>query len=827
MQLFKQDNFAAGLDAEFNPLRTTQGGYPLLINGRNRSGTITPVRKHLPVTGLPSGVIQNIDIVGDLLLAVVAGHVYYKNLASDSAWNSVSESALCDSSVTEVYGQLLSVTSNFFNRSVTDANNVTDVFNVNIASTPQALMLSDGINVPVLISSTGVTISAGTYASWSKNNPKYIPIGILPVVSGQKLFMVSPDRKAIYQSVSGRMTDFMINLDSDGNAGGPASTMQIAVDFNDITNMISTEQQGLVVSTLYGTYLVTPDTNHVFFGEYSYTSELLFPVGAVNHKSTVNLVGDIAFITQSGIQSFNTTSQTKRESNNFPMGAKIQRYLANPQSDTAAINFDDYALFAMNTVFGRAVIVYDTIRQQFVSIDTGFGTVKKFVVYRANGSVRLFFSNTDDQLFEAYADTAYAITGVRLGDFNLNDAAQMHSVDKVYLAFSNIQGTVPVEFSVYADNYLVQRVTSEVSSTSLVPSAPTIVPFVSSVETAVLDCGLSTKRLSFKSSLFISWQGQAELANILLEGAAQQAQMPSVTTPAYTTVKDILILLSQFDAFTVTTESNFAQVDNLMQGDWYVVTGAMHNGGQILYDGTYTVPGTTVYLNGTLANVEDFCALREAVITQWPTGLLTAGDVIQPGGTETDYTRFGLLMAPINLDVQGVAGETEKQVMQGRAWYNRHERYYYYDYEHVRVFFMDSTNGTFDDVQINWLKAKLPLSTKTFNIVVFNDPPYTDVENLSPGNADLRLDFATYGADLVISARARAYERFYIDAFPYIVCGCAGTTFDSFVSGENNSVTRDNTTTGFLRISATQFELELSFIDVEGTVLDATTIYPR
>lgn len=823
MQLFKQDNFSRGLDAEYSSIKPQDGAYPLLINGRTRSGVPTPVKQHRQIEGLPVGVIQDIAVVGDLLLAVVAGKVFYKNLATGESWNIVSATALVDTTVEEVYSRLLPVTSNFFNlRGEVDWTN--NVFNANIASQPQALYVSDGLNPAVLINASGFYTTAGSYATWSQNDPTYIPVGTIPCVSGQKFFLASQDKKAIYQSVSGRCTDFMVNRDSNGDKGGPANTMQIAVDFNDITALIPTQDSGLMACTLYATYFVFPDTNAKLFGEYRYRSEMAFPVGCVNHKSIVDLVGDTAFITQSGIQSFNVASQLKRESNNFPLGAKIQRYLANPQFDTAAVNFDDYALFSMNTTFGRAVVIYDTIREQFVSIDTGFGTVKKFAVYRAGGSVRLFFSNTDDQLFEAYAAEEYAILRILLGDYSAQDASAMHAVDKLYASFTNIRGEVPVEVSIYSDNRLVQTTNAVLSSDSIITAAPVVYPFVKTNDSDTLDMQLGRKMLGLKTTVWLAWQGYAELVGISCEGSVQEAQAKSIDASIAKAVDDKIIVFGNTLLGSVIADTGFAKHDNLLKGEHYAVTGQMHNGGQIVSDGVYILPATTAYVDGTLANCESLYNLREKFIAEQPTALVTTGGVANPAGSQTDVTRLNTILSPLNITLEGASGAVENATANGTAWFNQRARFYYFATQFVDFFVLDTNAADIAD-QLEWLANTIQRHDKPFKVVIMNGDPYTDSDTNYPGNVNLRADFSAMGANLVISGQSTVYERFYIDGFPYIVNGCGGKTKDNFEPTVNNSVARSNQYDGYLRIEASRFQLTASFVDLAGIVRDATTLY--
>lgn len=783
MELFNANNFAAGLDGEFNRLLTPQGAYPLLVNGRNRTGVVAPVHSHVELTGFPSGTLGGLDVVGNLLVLFSDGLLYYKDLATDGPWTQLpSWSAL--NTTAEIYTELIPVQSNFFNRAGTP-DSVSSTFNPLIAPSPAGLFVTDGINQARVVGALGGIVTCGTYESWSADDPNYVPLGVIPRVTRSKLYLVAADRKRVFQSVSGRFTDFLINIDGDGNKGGRADTMQVAVDANDLTNVVPTQDGGFIASTLYATYFVTPDPNEQYFGEYRLIVNQGFPVGAVNHKSTVDIGGDTAFISPSGIQSFNVTAQTKRESNNYPLGAKISRYLANPQQDTCAVNFDDYALFAVNTTFGRAVAVYDTIRQQFVSIDTGFGTVKKFAVYRAPGVQRLFFINTDNRLYEAYAGAETAICRLLLGDYSSTDAGKMHKVTKLFVAFTGVQGAVDVKLDLIGDNRLIESVTGDLSGDQLIPPAPSVVPFLDLRETAVFEAAIGTPKLAYKTSLMLSWSGVASLASVKFDGSAQESSNVSGRSLLSTTVPTKVAALGN-----LLVGSSLPQSIRLQHGD--------------------------------------------------PSFMLL-GNVTSTAGSEANYT--SLLAVMTNIAFTGGAGNLELDTNSGRTWFNRHERYFKHTVGAIDFFVLNpGWNSANDSVDANgnagtsiaptsladqlvWLEAELAASTNSFKVVVTAFPPYSDTDGDYPGYAALRAEYKSFGADLLIAGHSAGYQRFYLEGFPYIVAGTGGLSTDTWENGVDRSVYRDDTV-GYLLLTATPFELLVEYRDADHTILDATTIYP-
>ena len=72
------------------------------------------------------------------------------------------------------------------------------------------------------------------------------------------------------------------------------------------------------------------------------------------------------------MRSFNAVMQSKNEGRNSIFSLKVARLFKDVVQDTrkcAAIVFDDYALFACNTIFGHGILVFDTLTKQFVSFD--------------------------------------------------------------------------------------------------------------------------------------------------------------------------------------------------------------------------------------------------------------------------------------------------------------------------------------------------------------------------------------------------------------------------------------------------------------------------
>lgn len=858
MNLFSQQDFRGGLNAEFNRLLQEPSTYPLLVNGRSRAGTISPVRGHLRDTGVPSGNYQDLVVAGNYLIVFISGIPYYRDLSNDSAtWNILTDWADNPMDATaEIHSQLLPVSANTFKRvaaSTADnpADGISNIFLPQIAQTPQALEVSNGIDQPRLIFQNGSWRLAKTFAEWSVEVPEYIPLHTISTLLGNKMIALGQDGRKMLQSVTGRPIDFMVNITADGSAGGDADTLCIVADYNTITGLKPSADGGYIATTLFATYQVGQDPlGRTQFGEAVLgPPRLIFPVGCVNHYSFADIIGDMAFISQTGIQSFNTVSQTQTENRSNPFSATIANYLAEIQTETCAINFGDYALFSIDTIFGRAVAVYDTIRRAFISFDLGFGVVKRFAVFRQAGRFRLFFINASNELYEAYASPNYAICRILLGDFSVQDVAGQHNISRVFSYFTDIRESTEVGISLYSDNVLVDRTVKQLTPSALVPPAPGTIPFLDKKETAPIVFDAKTKRTGYKSSLLIEWRGNAQLVGITAEGSTQSTRSPELSNvitqevdeESYAFVGD----LGLGNSAVTSDGSEFIQV---APGYTYYVTGTAHLGNYKVTNAAFKPETERIRVVGSLYLIdyvdEIFNVIQQADVN----GICLGGNQLYPVANNAAYSRLrNFLSSKLAAPFFGCAGNYEMDVNGGKAWFARFQRYYVQSTTWADFFIVnggwltddqdvDSTGATLNpsseidgiaetSEQMSWIRKAMAASSARFKIVVVHYPPYTDGDAFYPGFADLRLPWKAWGADLVLSAKTLAYERFYIDGLQYVVAGTGGRSTEGFKYAQR-SVYRKQAY-GYVRLAITPFDLRVQFIDIGNVLRDETAILAK
>jgi hypothetical protein len=126
-------------------------------------------------------------------------------------------------------------------------------------------------------------------------------------------------------------------------------------------------------------------------------------------------------------------------------------------------------------------------------------------------------------------------------------------------------------------------------------------------------------------------------------------------------------------------------------------------------------------------------------------------------------------------------------------------------------------------VQGQWLQNALASSDAEWNIVVFHHPPYASL----PGKTAqwMRWPFRAWGADLVLSGDAHAYERLESGGLTYVINGLGlnNTTLDRPRIPESQAFWSQNTPASLL-IEACPGSLHVELHPVGYAVVDRFTI---
>jgi len=512
--------------------RLGEDEYKFAKNIRNRFGTLEGIKN---VNDISSDIgaftsnppIQAIYSIGEFVFLFFDGGCKYRRpLNPDSTWVVLYGGGTMDRSA-EIFVQAVPAsTQNFLRKETQVAGASLELdMETSVQKTVAAIIVQDGINQPKIIEISGGAAtdrSAKTYTEWSDGtytSREYIPIGKQMAFFNNKLFIVSPDGTEIYHSVSGRPMDFVVPITTAGNkinadetiGGAPATSY--TVGYNMITALSVLNNEALFVSTAGGSYAVSLDYTMTVFAEPMFKKQYLFTANSINQHSFVDLLGDFAFIDPEGLRSFNAVMQSKNEGRNSVFSLKVARLFKDVVQDTrkcAAIVFDDYALFACNTIFGHGILVFDTLTKQFVSFDqltddnnSNIGPIMNFAKVETNNKRELFAithgttTNSGDPAYKCvklYEGTNYATAYVETKAFCTNDTRVEQKPQELRLLFSKVQSASSVTAT--------QRVNDETTpDTSAGSQAKTL--------------AAQATPITFPVTLATVWSGPKQIQNLL------------------------------------------------------------------------------------------------------------------------------------------------------------------------------------------------------------------------------------------------------------------------------------------------------------------------
>ena len=424
--------FSGGMRRNVDAASLEENEYVLGQNVRVRDGYVVPTKSPTDLTNtLPEGIKQGLYGYDSVLVVFSKGKAYGRDFSDPIGQFNLVNGFQMSEDVDRVYAQDVPASWMNFERKLSDGTDINSAINFlsTIAGTPAALVCQDGVNQPRLIFSIGNGRAAKTFQEWNNSNleqldtREYVPIGKQMMYHPDGiLFIVSPDGKELYRSVTGRPLDFVIAIDPNGNKLSPlssgkpeASRMAYNLDYQPITaifNVNSTprrdvEASGFFVSTNKRSWLVFPDYSQTPFNEPLFANQPIFSTGALNQDSVWEALGQNGIITEAGPMTFDGIANTQTEGKNspfyYPVAKLFQRVI---QTITCVGRFDDYTLFAVNTIYGYGILVYDNLAQIFVSFDQYpeiVGVIKQFAEIKVNGVKRLFCITDEGELFELFS----------------------------------------------------------------------------------------------------------------------------------------------------------------------------------------------------------------------------------------------------------------------------------------------------------------------------------------------------------------------------------------------------------------------------------------
>jgi hypothetical protein len=417
-----QESFRGGLNLLYADTKIDDDSYQWLINGRNRFDSIEPNLKHEEITDRPIGLLQDMIAVGNVLIIFVAGSSYFKR-DTDTRWTKIPTFAM-SSTATKYWTQTIPGSQFHLVRKASedDARDVIFDTDFKLNGNPACVIVQDGINQPYIIyydsnSQTFVSRVTQSYYMWkykiniSTDKREYVPIGKQMMYIDGILFIVSPDSRSIYHSITGRPLDFMVNIDTDGDkmpteAEGGAASVSFAFDYSEITCIKAVNiQSSFILGTAKILRVITLDYNDTIFGEPKPKTSAIIEAGVVNQDSVLEVSGDYSFIDFDGIKTFNAVQQLKFKGRNSEFSLYISKLIEGvKQYKPICVGFDNYCIYNLETKYGNMLVVYDDKMGRWASFDiTTLIDVKKFAIVETDTESKLYAITWNNSLYYMYA----------------------------------------------------------------------------------------------------------------------------------------------------------------------------------------------------------------------------------------------------------------------------------------------------------------------------------------------------------------------------------------------------------------------------------------
>jgi hypothetical protein len=808
-----KNNFLGGLQQQFDSAKSQfDTTHRLLVNGRVRRGTVKPVRAPVEITAsLPTtGNVQGLYDFDTYLLVFIDGRAYVRQMLPESpTWTAIADLQMSITAA-EIYVELVPESTVNLARSAGSSS-----ANVNLGSpvapSPQCLIVCDGVTQPWIVFADGGARVTKTYSQWNTDDREYVPVMKFPTLVNGILYGVMSDSRGkftqIVRSVSGRPLDFMVVIDPDGLKVSPVEATHGAkatatnVSFAELTALkrINGVDGAFLACTLRSSFLVIPDYDRLIFGEHQWRQQFLFNIGAISPFAIADMLGDTAVVYPGGIRTFNGVAQSKFEGKNAPLSQAIQDLLGDTNQITAAaVEFDNYVGFGVNTVHGPGIVWWDSSIGVFVAFDStfGVGAVKQFASVVTPTRQRLFFRTESGKIYEAFAGEPQRVT-LALQELPCS-AAEFTAVRVVMARFIRCRSEGYAQLTAYSAGRAYDCNANLLPSGDVEYSAsrqPIPAPIAITLRDETVVSFEPEPDMAGRVMLALSWDADAELSDLTIELATHdnKQQNPEVDdNPQIPTVKVVFV---GNDAVSTTARIALNSAIQLENADYVIGLG-----------------GHTT--NGTRASVEAL------VDTYWG-NIHNVDDGEQrfyavPGGADFDVS----LAEPLHNWLRQSPERYSKLALGQFA-----EVYLMADGLNSSGTQTEPDNSPTPATgpQAEWLRTQLDNSDAHHKIVVWHTAPRTSASGAYPGNTALNaIDID--GATALITAGPNFYERLVgsDDFVPRFVVGTGGKLP---LAGTNSAVHSDsqkivNDTLGYLVAVISPLSIEFTFKDANGNVRD-------
>ena len=784
-------NWLGGMNQLSDITKLKEDEYWVLINARIRKNAVEAVNLPLDVTNNLStvGNLQDITAAGSLLVAFAGGQAFYKQ--TNGTWLPIASFTM-GSTTPRVFTALIPSSTVNFTRAVTSSTGTLTLGGA-VGATPSALIVMDGVRQPWIIFPDGTSRVTGSYLTWSIAVPEYVPIANFPMFYNGVLYAVAPEilvpkdgtkYNQIVRSVTGAPLNFVVAVTPTGDktsaneAEGGALAMATNVDYNNVTCLapMNANDGGFFVGTQNSSFLVYPDYNNLIYAEPTFRNQSITSIGPLNPDSVVDVLGDVAFVHDTGIRSFNGITQFRFEGRNAPFSGPINSLLDGiTQTSSATGTHDNYALFAVTTIYGNGILWYDMLLQKFVSLDIypGVGTILKFASTLDNGTRYTYFM-TATGVYRLFGSDQKATVTLYGSEIVPSDDYKSVKMQSLRLGFNGVAAGGTVEASLYVNGQYCNRKVVTINPLPFNAQSSGSIPYVGGLSDGVF----ATAEINFMD---IAPEGDRvgvmirfDTDGLLISASAevQQAGVWPKVNPfgiigsvAYETfavigndgIPDIVGGVTS-PTFTLTEvaqrKSINARIRNIT-GLTKVIGTGNHN---------YGVPG---YSSGTAITIP------QTIVPFW------------------DAIKDKLLFVPGQFDNESAAASPLFN-------YQQHVRYFQYTSEYVDIFLINTGYDTTmvqteidnlvapgltiaDSIQFQWLRNALANSTKKHKWVVVHQPPFTsgnDFYSATNTNANLlfiqAVPFKNWGATVLLAGCSALVERLNWNGLPVLISGAGG-----------------------------------------------------
>lgn len=789
-------NWLGGINQLSDITKLAENEYWILLNGRVRKNAVEAVTLPSDVTNNLStvGNIQDISAAGSLLVAFAGGKAYYKTSAG--TWLLIADFTM-GSTQPRVYTALIPGSTVNFVRSATSSTGTLELGG-SVGASPSALVVMDGVLQPWIILPDGSARVTGGYNTWTPENPEYVPIANYPMFYNGVLYAVTssaplasswlntPTRNQIVRSVTGAPLNFVIAVTPTGDktslkeAEGGALAMSTNVDFNNVTCLapLNANDGGFFVGSQNSSFIVYPDYNNLIYAEPTFRNQSITSIGPLNPDSVVDVLGDVAFVHDTGIRSFNGITQFRFEGRNAPFSGPINSLMDGiTQTSAATGTHDNYALFAVTTIYGNGILWFDMLLQKFVALDLypGVGTILKFASTLDNGKRYTYFM-TATGIYQLFGSSQRATVSIYGSEVIPSDTYKNVKMQSLRLAFDGVVEGGSVEALLYGDGQLVNRKTATLLPLPQNNSTQSSIPY---------NGGLNEGVVAMAEFNFVDSSPEVERAGVLIRFDTDGRL---ITASADVGQSGTWPRVNAFRGITPHPYETFAIIGN--DGIPDIVGGVV----------APTFTAVEVSQRKTInAKIRSLSNLTKVIGTGnhnygLPYGGFGAGTVGALGQTITpfwDAIKDKLLFVP-------GAQDNDSSAASPLFDYQQHLRYFQYTSEYVDIFLVNTgfdtsftqteLDNTFtppetiaDSVQFQWLRSALANSTKKHKWVVVHQPPFTsgnDYYSSINANGYLafiqNVPFKNWGATVLLAGTSALVERLDWNGLPVIISGAGG-----------------------------------------------------